>query len=837
MANHREENAGMYTYRCPGCGKYHAAEGTFERTYPTTCLRCGVAIAVTAELVHQAASAARPRPTPAAPAEDAITRTPTKEAVGVAGKRARAADLVEEQADLAPDADTEEAADAHDKEGKRRAEPARAKAAKKKPARRLPRRGEEDEEAEVQADDDVVPAKAAPRIAKAAAPDARKKKSKRAVIAGVVVAVLLVGGGAGFFLMGDKKEPEKKVASKAPSKTVQKATTPAKKVETPQPPQKTDGPPQPPQPRPKEPPTPDFILSAPRLSAELAASAIDTNTKYAGKAIQVSGLFEKIEKKDGLLPPPRPFAVFATRGKPISCDVQGSLSDPQRWSSLKANMPCTVLGIYERDGYLRDCWLLPKFISSADARYKRKPMEVEGYVQDIEAPTQQQEFPAIRLEGGTRGAGTILCLFRKNDADEIKKVAPRGHVTIQGICGGYQGYDEGGEVRLDNCQLVYTSTPAAGTPRLGAVQLLRTYAEDQNAYFLPPPGEEPRVEKAWTIRELAHEYAADPEAFDRKYLYHLFTVAGKTQKYMTKECQVVLESGDTDLTFWVDCYFSRGVLESVGKRSEYRIHGLYTGVKDKRRLRLDDCQADAPRRRGPVLTADFLPHTPGKPITYDVASFGVPVGSKIQDAVQRELHVQGKDGVTEVLVTHAGILSGKSLFDEGDPNRWLTQPKTIKNKAPVTSGVYLRRLSGGFVELGTPNRDDNGKTTVTWTPVLKLDARAGDHWEWTAPSGEHKYVLEQFGEHNGHTSATIRETITSADNINHPLEIAHVYAKDVGEVEQRQWMRLNSRGDKRLLGEKRMLDNKSSPGGKSPALRGAEPKKSAVLKEAAPAAR
>jgi hypothetical protein len=819
----------MYTYRCPGCGKYHAAEGEFRQGYPTKCLRCGVAIAVTAELVHQSSGAARLRAAAPAAAEDSITKAPAKEAVGVAGKRATAADLSDERVDFEVDAadvvgeEEEVEAVARDKGRKGRpAESDRAKA-KKKPAQSLPRRGED--EAEDEAADKAPPEKPA----KPTPSGAKKARPKWPLIAAIAAAVLVVGGAGGFFLFGGKKEPEKKVVEKkaAPPKTTQKATPPPPKKETPPPPA-----------RPKAPPAPDFTITAPRLSAELASSTIDTNTKYAGKAVQVSGLFEKIEKKDGWIPPPRQFAVFATRGKPISCDVQGSLSDPQRWNGLRPNTPITVLGVYEKDGFLRDCWLLPKFISNGDAKYKGKQVEVEGYIQEIQTPNALQDFPAVRVEGETNDSRAILCMFRKNEWDGIQKLSLNSRVIIQGTCNGVQGQAAEGDVRLDNCQIVHTSAPAADTPRLEAMQLLRTYGEDRNPFFLPPPGEEPRVDKVWTIRDLAHEFAADPKGFDEKYLYHVFTVEGRTQRRMAVEHQIILESGDTDLPYRVECHFSRGIFATIGARSEYRVRGLYTGTHENRWLRLDNCQLETPPPRGPALTGDFLPHTPGRQLTVDVATFSVSVGGKIHNAVRRELHLQGKDGLTEIMVTHAGILPTKSLFDEGDPNRWLTQPRTVKDRAPAASAVYLRRLSGEFVEVGTPDRDDKGKVSVTWKPALKLNARAGGRWEWTAPSAEHKFILEQFGDYNGRTSASIRETITPAADINHPIEILHVYARDLGEVERREWMQLNSRGDKRLLMEKRMLD-KASPGttgaGKSPELRGAEPKKRSDLKEVAPA--
>jgi len=57
----------VFTYRCPSCGKQHTADRPFAGPFQATCLRCGVTIPVTRELVHGAAEA---------PVEHAITRRP-----------------------------------------------------------------------------------------------------------------------------------------------------------------------------------------------------------------------------------------------------------------------------------------------------------------------------------------------------------------------------------------------------------------------------------------------------------------------------------------------------------------------------------------------------------------------------------------------------------------------------------------------------------------------------------------------------------------------------------------------------------------------------------------
>lgn len=810
----------MYTYRCPGCGKYHAAEGEFRQEYSTKCLRCGVSIYVTAELVHQSSGAARLRAAASAPAEDAITKAPAKEAVGVAGKRAAAADMSDERMDAAVDAaadaggeEEEVEAVARDKGSKRRpAESDRVKTAKKKPAKSLPRRDEDEEdEAEDEAPGKAPPEKPAAKPSKPTPAGAKKARPKWQLIAAIAAAVLVIGGASGFFLFGgsSKKAPEKKVAEKKappPKQTPKPAPPPEKKAEQP-----------PPKPTTTAPPNFDLALSASRLSAELAANAAEANVKYAGKVVQVSGLFSKIERKNGLLPPPRPHAVFNAPGTSISCDLQGSFSEEKAWNALKPNQPLTVRGRYEKDGFLRDCYLMP-FAPTAETNYKSKKIEVSGSIAEILEPTTLTPYPGLRLEGETNSAIELRCLFRKADHDEVRKLKPGDHVTLQGDCSGRaKRRDEPDHVRIDNCQLIYSSAPPAGTPRVEAAQLLREYEEDTRPYYLPPLGQEERVASPLTIRELAQEHAANRQAFEKKYRGRVLTVIGKPLT-APRGGQLTLESGDTDLWFRVDCMFSKHAFDKLPLRqSEYRVRGLYAVQPTEQQgqtIRLENCALDEKFRRGPELTADFLPHKPGRSFTVDVALFGVLVGKKIGTSVRREIHVQGANGATEAIPTHMGMLQDRSLFDEGQPERWFTAPRTVKVKVPAST-IYFQRLSAGFVETGTPAANDKGKLDVEWMPSLKLNAREGEKWEWNPPSGEHKYVLEKIEEAPGRTSAAVREIHVPPSDLQHAIETLHVYVQGVGEVERRQWRHLNARGDKQLILEMRMVEKKvPSPGDK-----------------------
>ena len=113
------------------------------------------------------------------------------------------------------------------------------------------------------------------------------------LIAAAAAVVLVIGGASGFLIFGGKKATPKPVAKASPAKAKPAPTPPPKaKVEPPPPP--------PPRPFPKTPPKVEFALSAPRLSDELTANAAEANAVYAGKILEVSGLFAQVEKKDGL---------------------------------------------------------------------------------------------------------------------------------------------------------------------------------------------------------------------------------------------------------------------------------------------------------------------------------------------------------------------------------------------------------------------------------------------------------------------------------------------------------------------------------------------------------
>jgi hypothetical protein len=784
----------MFTYRCPGCGKHHSVDKPFEQAFEAKCLRCGVQIAVTAELVHQT-GAARSVVQSAPSRQEAIVQAP----VGSTNTETLALLAAEENEEETGAESSEE----EHKKGKRSAAAQRV-SAKKKPVRaekkRRPESIEEEDDVEaVEEEMERTPPKLPFSPARPSADNIGTRRPRRQFVIAAAVVVLVVGGACAYLFLGGKKPTSKPVASKSP--TTKQPTKP-----TPKPPAKKK-PEEPPPPKPLT--TRDLAISAPRLSHELTVQGDLANAKYAGKILDVSGLFGKIEKKDGVMPPPRPHLVFATQGTPISCDLQSSLTQSNTWYGLKPNQPITVRGKYDKNGFLRECTLL-EFSSTADNNYKDKPLQVSGHVAEVIPATNLLPFPRIRLEGETDSLLEIHCLFRRTDAGEVQKIQLGSAVVVEGLCAGREKTEGNSHIRLDNCRLVYDSAPTEKMPRLDAARLLREYEEEIRPLFLPPPGQEQQIEGLWTVRQLSKEPLKDEKKFDTKYRYRILHVVGKPQS--ARDGTLMLESGDTDLGFRVECRFSKSDFQAVsgGKLPEYRVRGLCTAMSDPRTIRLDNCRIDAPLRKGPILTADYLPHRPGRSFAIDVAALGVKIERREGILARRERHVQGDNGISDILVTHQGELVGKSLFDEGIQDKWV-QNKKARIKTPSSAGRYMRRLHAGFIEIGTPYLDANGKINYTWMPVLKLGAEAGTKWKWEPPTGTHEFVLEKFDEFRGQPCAYVRELVTLASNVLYPIEILHVYANGYGEVERREWRHLDQFGRKVLTSESRWVDNVLPP--------------------------
>jgi hypothetical protein len=626
-------------------------------------------------------------------------------------------------------------------------------------------------------------------------PGEEKKLWQRpAVISGAVAVLLIVGVGAFFMMGGSKKE----------TKTKAKATTPKKETSAPKPAPTT---------KPAPPPTPVAVvkreyrsISALRLSSELAANAASANAKYAGVWLEVSGLFQGMEKGAADGPGARPLPSFVSAGVPIRCDLQNSPTEIKRWDGLRPGNPLTVRAQYSKDGLLQTCELLYQVNASADGLYKGKEVELAGYVERVTFSSDPGTFPTVQLERDTNSLITSIdCLFRKKDEDEVKKIQTGTHLIIRGTCGGRRVTGAGTSIlRLDNCQIVYTSAPEPPAVRLDVSQFLREYEEDMRPMLLPEPGKEQAVSGVQTVTQLAEELEASPpvsqQTFVVKYLNKVISVSSKIMT-KTPPNLVVLESEGTDKHLKIQCYFRKQDFRELNHLADYSIRGWCSGFAAPGVLRLDNCQGFDPRGgKDPRLTADYLPAEPGQRWIYDLAVHEAHKRGKMD--ISRQLMVVKPNGDIEGLTTHTGQIPDKSLFDEEDPDRWLSLTKVRKVSLP---GVHFsRRISAGFVEIGQWVVGKDGKREVGWEPILKLGARTGDTWSWTQPDADHLFTLVKFDQYRGRPCALIQEAVAMAVGPYRHLEIRHVFVKGVGEVElQRVAVQAQ---EKVLLTERRLVE-------------------------------
>jgi hypothetical protein len=556
-------------------------------------------------------------------------------------------------------------------------------------------------------------------------------------------------------------------------------------------------------------------ISAPRLSAELAANPAATNAKYKGALLEVTGIYEKTENKETVRPPSRPHLVFATAGPPILGDQLGSRTEASRWRLLPRQRPCTIRGAYGADGVLHGCDLMP-LAPPADEHYKGKDLEVSGFVTEVAAIDTANPFPRLILEGETQSSTAIECLFRATDRERVAEVAVETPVVIRGTCSGrfYEGLALRYVVRFDNCDLIFTSAPPADRQRIDAARLLRAYDEDLRTTLMPAPGEERRMEGTISVSKLESELAANPKEFEQKFRDQIVTVTGTSDPRGKGSNQLMLVTGDTNAALRVQCRFTPRVLKELDKGPSFAIRGFCTGLADPKTLVLENCEPLDPSGRRDLrrLTADFLPHTPGRSLTYDLTQPS-PLGAKPR--VLRMIFEQKEHGVVETVTTHVGTLRTTSLFDPEEKfGAWTKSGSVRKVRLP---GPSLRhRVGGGFVYVGTYESQRANESELVWQPALKLGARAGDTWSWSRANTQHQYTLVKFDTYHGQPSAVVRETITMGKDPHHPGEIEHMYVKGVGEVERREVQRLTSK-EQRLVSELKLVDEPRPASNPAPA--------------------
>src|SRR5262249_32631195 len=147
---------------------------------------------------------------------------------------------------------------------------------------------------------------------------------------------------------------------------------------------------------------------------------------------------------------------------------------------------------------------------------------------EIHPADTNSPFPRLVLEGQTHTKLVVECLFRTKDNARIKEIAAETPVVVRGTCGG-RFEDVPAQrhvVRLDNCDLIFTSAPPVDRPRLEAAQLTRAYEEDLRTDLLPASGEVPRLEGTIPVSRLESELAANSKDFEQKCRHKIVTVTG-----------------------------------------------------------------------------------------------------------------------------------------------------------------------------------------------------------------------------------------------------------------------------------------------------------------------
>jgi hypothetical protein len=800
----------VFTYRCPSCGKQHTTESAFDQAFASRCLRCGAVFQVSEEVVHGApVSAAIPAPgepdeaiTAGVP-ETAGTYTDADGHVSTFDVDRGTSDDIDGGIPLTESnlADLlEEGAEGEGVTNLRRLRKGRR-------LLRLPHGPHGDDE---ESDDSESESAAFPQDGPAndlmdqpiAGTDSPKWQTRQwVIVSGVAAAVLILCGMGSYFifLRGPSKKPADKVAKTNDKSKSTGSSTPAA-TEKEEPGDTTDPKPDD---APRKPKNQEVLrISSARLASELTANREEANRKYENTLMEVTGVFDKIDLRESDQPPARPHAILAGLRDPILCDLLTTTTDMRRWNNLLGGVPITVRGIHGKNGCLHACELLP-LSSPADAKYKNKEVELTGYVESVLPANEERQFPSIVLEKVTSSRAQIECMFRKTDEEEVLKIQPGTPITIKGTCSGRTLIEDRFLVRIDNCQLVYSSAPIAGGTRVDVVNFLREYEEDLQAGLRPPLGEEEVIKDPITVTRLGNEITADKMVIDNKYRNKIIIVSGRLRAKSTQYIQ--LESEDTNQVLKVKCHFTRHAFKDVPPRSDYLIQGLCSGMPDATSVHLDNCEYYDPQRsKDPHrLTADFLPHTPDRVLTYDIVVF--PALSSASATIVRQAYLQREVGATDTVSTHSAKYSGKGLFEPGEDPKWVLNKKTQKFR--LAGPVYKQRNFAGFVEQGENVATKSGDMEVVWQPVLKLNARLGDTWKWSHANANHLYSVEKFAnDPKDRISVVIKETVTFDLDRDHPIEIRHVYVRNVGETERSETQHITAK-EKRTLAEKKLIED------------------------------
>jgi hypothetical protein len=824
----------MFTYRCPRCGKQHGT-ASFEGPFQSTCLRCRESITVTQDVLRKDERIAKePRrlgqgtptgqmmaladvPDISLPPDEAVMPLGPRSALealaadaqpGGAKEKSRAARPAGAPAPLPQEAPAgEDEGDGEgtygikggaaaprppvDVEARSKAQRQAARADKKQggktgAAPKPPAAPPEKPEVSDQPFQRKEEGKQAPQSLKTLLQN-RKVQIGLGVVLLLVVIVVCA-------MVFRKKTPTTTRKAPPPASKPQPKTTPSTAPKTP--------------PTVKAPPVvvlPEakdrnliVKISAGRLAAELAANPEQTNRLYDKVLLEVSGKYDKMEQKQSLVPPARPHLLFKTAGARIYCDTLQSPTPKKMWDQV-AEGELTVRGVYS-NGVLYRSELVVPFSPAADGKYKGKEIDLLGVVESVQLPESPDGFPTIVFEKETSPDRPLqaVCFFRRTEADRVKAVVPGETVMIRGKCAGR---DMDNHVRLDNCQIVDLKAPRPPAPLVEVLAFIRQYEEDMHEAPLPEPGKEERAELPVSVTGLARELAADKDVVHRKYRNKIITVIGKPLK--RKDGVLVLQSEDTDKSLKVHCVFTPRAFKDLEANTEYTIQGWCDGVLSKGTLWLHNCVSADPTgtRDDRRLTERFLPHKQGRSLTYDVSGF-TPGGM----LVTRQVHDEGLAGRTEIRTTHFGPLVGKSLFDPGEPEKWIASTRTRKSKlgkmAPPPV-ITHQRTRGEFVEVEEQVQGMNGRPVVGWKPLLKLNARAGDVWRWSLDKVNYEFTLLAFEEDHGRLAAVVVENVTQATVP--PIETRYTLVRDLGLVRLVRELQPPGQG-RRILEEQLLIE-------------------------------
>jgi hypothetical protein len=536
-------------------------------------------------------------------------------------------------------------------------------------------------------------------------------------------------------------------------------------------------------------------FTAAQLARADARDVRATNQEFKGVAMEVRGMFLatttvnplRIPPRGEILlktPGPRLHAVFAEGDTPqVYCDLDKSATPVEVWKRLQLGQVITVRGIFNADRTLFDCELI-RTSAAADDLYANREVGIIGTLESVTLEGGDG-FPVMQLERDTRSLLDVKFAFRRPDVELLRSLRVGQAVTVAGTSKGIRSK----AIRFENCRIVSASDSGSG-PLLVPINLvIREYEKDYATDEAAPAEADRGPPIALRAPQLAREYESDPAQASRRILNKAVILKGDVHQFLPNLKKITLE-GDTDQKVQVHCLFRASKfreLESLKARDAIVVRGVCGGLQDKHILRIDECErVDKPVEDAKTITAEYYPFKVGQKLVYDSAD--------ASRSVRRRIFYYREGQIIEYATLRQGVLRGRGLLEDGTV-------KWIKNLNLYAADVFHYRISQVYIEIGTNLKDARGRDTVVWEQVLKLGARAGDSWT----NGERLYSVTGFAEHQGRPAAMVLEKFKPQGRA-YPVQIAHVYVKDVGEVERRTFDVVPGRASKTLIAEVKLVE-------------------------------